>query len=179
MSSQSLQIGASLTSLILLSVAAATDLKQRRIPNGIVAAVAAIGLTQGIIARPGQVWLSLLVAFIVLYALGTLAHHQVIGGGDAKLISAVTLLVPPAGAGQILIDIALAGGVLSCIYLLARFALGSLPAASSGAGEVARPEAGIALTVRTERVRIAAGGPLPYAVAVLGGALIYATRELV
>ncbi len=179
MSPQPLLLGSWLASVILLSVAAATDLKHRRIPNEIVASVAAIGLMQGIIARPGQVWLSLLVAFILLFGLGTLAHHQVIGGGDAKLISAVTLLVPAEGVGQLLIDIALAGGVLSCAYLLARYALGSPLAASSGAAEVARPEAGFALAMRKERVRIAAGGPLPYAVAVLGGALIYATRELV
>jgi prepilin peptidase CpaA len=179
MSPQPLFLGSWLASLILLSVAAGMDLTHRRIPNEIVAAVAAIGLTQGIIAKPGQVWLSLLVAFVLLFGLGTLAHHQVIGGGDAKLISAVTLLVPSEGVGQLLIDIALAGGVLSCIYLLARYALGSLTAASSGAREVARPESGFALTIRTERVRIAAGGPLPYALAVWGGALIYVTRELV
>jgi prepilin peptidase CpaA len=179
MSPQPVLIVSWLTSLSLLSVAAGTDLKDRRIPNEIVAAVAAIGLTQGLIARPGQVWLSLLVAFVVFCGLGVLSYYRIIGGGDLKLISAVTLLVPPERVGQLLIEIALAGGVLGCFYLLARYALRSASATSSGAAEVVRPEAGFALTIQTERVRIAAGGSLPYALAVLGGALIYVTRELV
>jgi prepilin peptidase CpaA len=179
MSPQPILIGLWLTGLTLLSFAAGTDLKDRRIPNEIVAAVAAVGLTQGLIARPGQVWLSLLVALIVFCALGVLSHYRIIGGGDLKLISAVTLLVPSERVGQLLIEIALAGGVLGCIYLLARFAFRSPPVTSSGIAEAAGPEAGFALALSMERVRIAAGGPLPYAVAVLGGALIYVTRELV
>jgi prepilin peptidase CpaA len=179
MSPQPVLVGSWLTSLILLSVAAGTDLKDRRIPNEIVAAVAAVGLTQGLIARPGQVWLSLLLAFVVFCGLAILSYHRIIGGGDLKLISAVTLLVPPERVGQLLVEIALAGGVLGCIYLLARSALRSPSVTSFGAAEVAGPEAGFALMIRTERVRIAAGGPLPYALAVLGGALIYITRELV
>jgi prepilin peptidase CpaA len=166
-------------SLMLLAVSAATDLKDRRIPNELVAAVAAIGLTQGLLARPGQVWLSLFVALIVFCGLGVLSHYRIIGGGDLKLISAVTLLVPPERVGQLLIEIALAGGVLSCVYLVARYALKSPSAASSGAAEVARPGAGFALAIKTERVRIAMGDPLPYALAILGGVLIYGTRELV
>ena len=178
MSPQPFLVGSWLVSLILLSVAAGTDLKDRRIPNEIVAAVAAIGLMQGLIARPGQVWLSLLVALVVFCGLGVLSRYRIIGGGDLKLISAVTLLVPPGRVGELLIEIALAGGVLSCIYLLVPNAQ-SGPATSSGVGEVAHPEAGSALRIMMERVHIAGGGLLPYAVAVLGGALIYVTRELV
>jgi prepilin peptidase CpaA len=179
MSPQPILIGSWLTSLTLLLVAAGTDLNDRRIPNEIVAAVAAIGLTQGLIVRPGQVWLSVLVALIVFCALAVLSYYRIIGGGDLKLVSGVTLLVPPERVGQLLIEIALAGGVLGCIYLFARYALRRPSGTSSGAAEAARPEAGFGLTMRTECVRIAAGGPLPYAVAVLGGALIYVTRELV
>jgi prepilin peptidase CpaA len=179
MGPQPVPIASWLASLVLLSVAAGTDLKDRRIPNEIVAAVAVTGLTQGLIAQPGQVWLSLLVAFFVFCGLGVFSHYRIIGGGDLKLISAVTLLVPPERVGQLLIEIALAGGVLGCIYLLVRSALRSPSVTSSGAAEAARPEVGFALTIRTERIRIAAGGPLPYAVAILGGAVIYVTRELV
>ncbi|MGB7977201.1 MAG: A24 family peptidase [Roseiarcus sp.] len=178
MSPQPVLIGSWLSCLILLSVAAGTDLKHRRIPNEIVAAIAAIGLAQGLITRPGQVWSSLLAGFLVFCGLGVLSFYRIIGGGDLKLISAVTLLVPPERVGQLLIEIALAGGVLGCIYLLAGYALRS-SSATSIAEEGARSEAGLALTIRTERDRIAAGGPMPYALAALGGALIYVTRELV
>lgn len=166
-------------SLCLLAVSAATDLKDRRIPNELVAALAAIGLTQGLLARSGQVWLSLLVALVVFCGLGILSHHRIIGGGDLKLISALTLLVPPDRVGQLLIEIALAGGVLSCVYLATRYALKHRSTASSDTAEVAGPQAGFSLAMKTERVRIAAGDPLPYALAVLGGALIYAIREVV
>jgi prepilin peptidase CpaA len=179
MSPEPVLIASWLASLILLSVAAGTDLKDRRIPNEIVAAVAAVGLTQGLITRPGQIWLSLLVASVVFCGLAVLSRYRIIGGGDLKLISAVTLLVPPEHVGQLLIEIALAGGVLSCIYLLAPYALRSGLATSFAAAEVTEPEVGFDLKIRKKRVRIGAGGLLPYAVAILGGALIYVTRELV
>ena len=70
MSPQPALLGSWLISLILISVAAGIDVKDRRIPNEIVAAVAAIGVTLGLITRPGQVWLNLLVAFLVFCGLG-------------------------------------------------------------------------------------------------------------
>jgi prepilin peptidase CpaA len=166
-----------LASLLLLARSAGTDLKERRIPNELVAAVAVIGLALGLIARPGLVWFSLLVAVVVFCGLGVLSHYKFIGGGDLKLISAVTLLVPPERVGQLLIEIALAGGVLSCFYLAARYALKSLPASPTGAVEIASPKIGLVLAIKTERGRIAAGDPLPYALAVLGGVCIYIARE--
>ena len=89
-----------LASLTLLAVSAVTDLKKRRIPNELVVAVAAIGVTLGLLTRPGALWLSLLAAASAFVALGVLSHYRIIGGGDLKLISAVTLLVPPDRIGQ-------------------------------------------------------------------------------
>ena len=172
-------------SLILLAAGAGTDLKDRRIPNQLVAAVAAVGLVQGLATRPGSVWISLFVAAGVFCGLGVLSHYRIIGGGDLKLISAVTFLVPPERVGQLLIEIALAGGALGCVYLAARFGLknlrrlNSLPEPPVGAVQGARPESGLTLAIKTERARGAAGGPLPYAVAVLGGVCIYVAREFI
>ena len=163
--------------LILLAVSAKTDLKDRIIPNELVAAVAAIGLIQGLAARPGLVWFSLLAAAIVFCGLGVLSHFKIIGGGDTKLISAVTFLVPPDHVGQLLIEIALAGGLLSCFYLAAHYGLKRQRASHSATLEIAPPESGHARMIETERVRIAAGDSLPYAVAVLGGVGIYLARE--
>jgi prepilin peptidase CpaA len=162
----------------VLTGCAGTDLKDRRIPNELVAAVAIIGLVQGLALRPGWVWLSLLVAAILFCGLGILSHHRVIGGGDVKLISAVTMLVPPERAGHLLIEIALAGGGVSCCYLAARYGLKKLSPAPSSAPAVDRRDAGFAATMEAERVRIAAGDPMPYAIAVLGGVIIYATGGL-
>ena len=162
---------------ILLGICASTDLKDRIIPNELVVAIAAIGLAQALVARPWQVWLSLLAAAIVFCGLGILSHYKIIGGGDTKLISAVTFLVAPDRVGQLLIEIALAGGLLSCLYLAARYRLKSLSSSQSAAREVALPESGLALMIKTERARIAAGNSLPYAVAVLGGVSTYIARE--
>jgi prepilin peptidase CpaA len=162
---------------ILLGISARTDLKDRIIPNKLVVAVAAIGLAQALVARPGLVWLSLLVAAVVLCGLGILSHYKIIGGGDTKLISAVTFLVAPDRVGQLLIEIALAGGLLSCLYLAAHYGLKSQRASRSATLEVAPPESGHARMIETERVRIAAGDSLPYAMAVLGGVGIYIARE--
>lgn len=163
-------------SLILLAVSARTDLRDRIIPNKLVAAVAAIGLAQCLVARPGLVWLSLLAGLVVFSGLSLVAHYKIIGGGDMKLISAATLLVPPDRVGQLLIEIALAGGVLSCIYLATHYWLKSQRALLSSAMAV-DPQSGHAPMIETERARIAAGDPLPYALAVLGGIIIYIARE--
>ena len=90
----------------------------------------------------------------------------------------MTLLVPPERVGHLLIEIALAGGVLSCCYLAARYGLKKLAPTPSSAPALARRGGGFAATVEAERVRIAVGDPMPYAVAVLGGVIIYATGGL-
>jgi prepilin peptidase CpaA len=163
--------------LFLLAVSARMDLKDRIIPNELVAAVALVGLSQGFVARPGLVWLSLFAAIVVFCGLSILAHYKILGGGDMKLISAVTFLVPPDRVGQLLIEIVLAGGLLSCFYLAAQYGLKSQRAPQSATVDVASPESGQARMIKTERARIAAGDSLPYALAVLGGVLIYIARE--
>ncbi len=166
-----------LASLTLLAASAATDLKERLIPNALVVGVAAIGVTLGLLVRPGALWLSLLAAASTFVALGVLSHYRIIGGGDLKLISAVTLLVPPERIGQLLIDIALAGGVLGCVYVAAHYGLKGLSATPAGVRGLARLETSGARTMKLECSRIAAFGPLPYGVAILCGVFAYATGE--
>lgn len=162
-------------SLIVLGISAAIDLKDRVIPNELVVAIAVIGFAQGLALRPGLVWFSLLVAIIVFFGLWIVAHVKIIGGGDLKLISAVTLLVPPDRVGQLLIDIVLAGGLLSCFYLAAHYGLKRLPEPRSAAAEAApsAKKSGFVRTLKAECIRIGGGYPMPYAVAVLGGVIVY------
>lgn len=164
-------------SLIVLGVCAGMDLKDRLIPNELVIAVAVIGFAQGLVSRTGTVWLSLLAAVLVFFGLGILSHYKIIGGGDLKLISAVTLLVPPDRVGQLLLEIALAGGLLGLFYLAAHRWLKSLPASQSAPVEIASSTSPLAQMIRTERVRIVAGDSLPYALAVLGGVASYIAIE--
>ena len=163
-------------SLVLLAVGAATDLKDRWIPDEISIALAVIGLAQRLVVSPGSVWLSLAATSLVFCGLAIASHYRIIGGGDLKLVSAVTLLVPPAQVGSLLLDIAFAGGALACLYLSARLGLRML--APQEASRADRRAGGCAAAMATERERIAAGGPLPYGVAIFGGVGVYAAGEL-
>jgi prepilin peptidase CpaA len=165
--------------LFLLGICAWTDVKDRLIPNELVMAIAAIGLAQGLISAPGSVWRSLLAALVVFCALGIFSHYKIIGGGDLKLITAASLLVPPEQIGLLLVEIALAGGMLSCIYLAAHYALKRSHDPQTAAAEVESPPGGVALIIKRERERIAARAPLPYAVAVLSGVGIFSARGFV
>ena len=101
--------------LAALLTAAVIDLKCRIVPNRLVIVIAGGGVALRLLSSPGLIWVSLLVAAAFFVVLGRLSHHDWIGGGDAKLIAAVTLLAPPAGIGKLLFDITLAGGLMSCV----------------------------------------------------------------
>lgn len=166
--------------LMALLASAWTDLKDRIIPNELVALVALSGLGLGLLLRPDAIWISLLAAMLVLLVLGLAAHFGMMGGGDVKLISAATLLVPPGYVGQLIVFIALAGGLLSAGYLLARLMVGNRPvgrsllSAEAADGDCGGPGG----WVSNECARIAAGGPMPYALAILGGVAITLAGEL-
>lgn len=153
--------------LAALTLCAAIDVRERIIPNECVGAVAAGGLALAAISWPRQLWVSVVIAVVVVMVLGFLSRLRLLGGGDAKLIAAVTLLTPPAFVGKLLVDIVLAGGVLSCLYLVARWRLRrTVP--------VQHPPPTASNSVfANERVRIAAGGPLPYGVAIVCGAVFH------
>ena len=108
-------------SLAALLLSAATDLKERIIPNKLVIVIALSGLLLCITMRPGQIGVSLVASALVFLAMGVLCRYEAIAGGDVKLMAAVTLLVPPDGVGELMAGIALAGGLLSCLYLGASY----------------------------------------------------------
>lgn len=162
--------------LCALAIGAAIDLKERVIPNECALVVALCGLILSLAGGFLPAVLCLFTAALVFVGTGMLANRRLIGGGDMKLVSAVILLVPASRAGELLIEIALAGGVLSCLYLAARFALRRL--AMLDATPASAPATGLVGFVIAECTRIAAGGPLPYALAILAGVCLYLSREL-
>jgi len=165
------------TCIALLLLGSATDVAHRIIPNKIIVGIAAMGITYTTIARPESLLLSILSAVCVLFGLGVFSHYKIVGGGDVKLITAVTFFVPPGHIARLLLAIALAGGVLSCTYLVARFYLkGGNNGGEICPGKVERSDGGFKAKLRAERMRIVAGNSLPYAVAVLGGMLIYSVK---
>jgi len=148
-------IAAWLSELLGLSIAAAIDVRSRIIPDRVVLLLVANGLALRLgMAGWHQAAISLLAAGAILLVLGQAARHGLIGGGDAKLIAAVALFVPVADVPALVLAIALAGGVVSSFYLVLR--------------AMARHGAVLGL-LRREQRRIAAGLPLPYALAIFLG----------
>jgi prepilin peptidase CpaA len=166
--------------LSVLALGAATDLRDRIIPNEAVILIAVLGLALCFVSRPGSMELNLLTSVILLCSLWPLVQYDILGGGDAKLIAAVTLLVPPDRIGVLLIEIALAGGVLSAIYLAAHRALQRMRVAQPDSSRLADvwPPYGFARFLHTERIRITTENSVPYALAVLGGVGFHVANEL-
>ena len=158
-------LGAGLAGLV---VACVSDIKERLIYNEIVFLVLAAGVGLRLAATPHLFWVSILVSFLLLIALGQCARFNFIGGGDAKLIAATTLLLPPQNVMWLLAHIALGGGILSCIYLWARTMLrrGIL---ISHRAEQSFPLIGASKLFAKEFAKISAGEPMPYALAILAG----------
>ncbi len=164
-------------SLLALAAGAAADLRARIIPNKFAILIAVCGVAHSLRPGEGQVWFSLLAATSAFLALGVLAHYGLIGGGDVKLIGASALLVPPDCVPLLLVEIALAGGVVSALYLATGFLLRRWPQLYRNAGKNGRAGA-FSKWIRCEGFRIARGYPVPYALAVLGGVTMHIMREL-
>ncbi|MFP4125910.1 MAG: prepilin peptidase [Alphaproteobacteria bacterium] len=112
---------------VILAAAALWDVCARLIPNALPLALAATGLAH--LALAGGLLPALAVAGgffavgLVTFALG------VMGGGDAKLLAAVGLWVPPAALSDFFTVMALTGAVLALAVVTRR----RLLAAVSGA----------------------------------------------
>ena len=161
-----------IVTLCVLAGASVTDLRWRRIPNKASAMVAVTGLAIALVSRPGSLWIGLMVSLAVLLVLALASHFAVIGGGDAKMIPAVALLVPPESVLTLLLAIALAGGLLSATYLGLRYWLrAARPEPPSRDGRLSR-------FLRHERARILSSCTVPYGIAIFGGAIAYVISEL-
>jgi len=84
-----------------------------------------------------------------------------------KLLAAAALLPPPAQVPDLVVGVALCGGLLALLVLALR------PLVPRAAGP--RPTGLFARAVRAEAWRLRRRGPLPYAVAIAGGALLTLT----
>ncbi len=143
----------------LLATAAIHDAAFRTVPNTVCAALAGCGLLVRALDGnlPGAI-----IAALIVFSLATVCWSlRWMGGGDVKLVTAASLLVAPMQVPAMLVAVALAGGILTLPYLVARHRLPA-PAGVKPSGIVAR-------ALRAERRRLRQGGPLPYAVAIAAG----------
>lgn len=177
-------------SMAALIAAAIVDFRHRIVPNRIVLVVALCGVGLRLWSEPGAIWLALLTAAIIVVALGLVARLGWIGGGDVKLIGAVSLLFPSSDIGALLLNIAVAGGLMALAYLAVRPAIVRKPrlhlaTTPDPATDVTKNSARQHVIrwrghlFDRERLRIAARGPMPYTVAVLGGVVIRLVSEAI
>jgi prepilin peptidase CpaA len=98
--------------------AAVTDVARRIIPNFLVLTVGGGGLIFRLAAADRHgVWTSAGIAGIVFVVLRLLSGLGALGGGDVKMITAVTLGQLPASLLPILLGICAAGGPIAIFYL--------------------------------------------------------------
>ena len=157
--------------LACAAVAVATDLESRIIPDRVALLVLCCGLGLQLLPGAGPLWASALSAFAVLCGLGLLAAFDQVGWGDVKLITALTFAVPPYRVLPLLLAITVTGALLGFFYLGARLVLRHAPPTLIPAGPDGDRKWSLRRLVRREGTRILANEPMPYAVAVLGGAV--------
>ena len=153
-------------SLLLLLIAAITDLAWRIIPNRIPVLVAVLGLIMQVLL--GTVMPALLGAAIALAICLALWRFNIIGGGDAKLLPAVALCVPPAQLVSLYMTITFTGAVLGLLYIMLRMIFRR----SGSSNFTGRAVSLWRRVLRVERWRIGHGGPLPYGVAIAAGTFL-------
>jgi prepilin peptidase CpaA len=152
-----LQIGC--TGMIL--VASLHDIIARTIPNGLALGLATASVL--VSAVEGHLFGSLLTGSGVFIAAAMIWRRGWMGGGDVKLLGASALGIAPGAVFTFIAAVAMAGGALAVIYLVARTLV---PAARQPC-----PNGLFARALRVERWRICRGGPLPYACAIAAGFL--------
>jgi prepilin peptidase CpaA len=139
-----------------LCLAAVTDLQSLRIPNPIPLGLAALFPVAVVLTGGQPDWFAHVATAVIAFAAGCfLFSRGWLGGGDVKLLAAVTLWYGTNRLPDLLFAIALCGAVLSLVVLALR---------ASGAAEWL-PQWG---ALR----RIATGRQVPYGIAIAAGALI-------
>lgn len=88
--------------LPFLLLAAVTDLKSRRIPNGITYPLLAVGLATKVLGGPGAL-AGVMGALALLFILGGRYGAVRLGGGDTKLLLGCLLFLPLEAAGVFLL----------------------------------------------------------------------------
>ena len=149
-------------SVAILLGAVLNDIAFRTVPNWMSAVLLVLGT--GIRAQDSGLAPGLLACALILLGAGFCWRRGWLGGGDVKLLAACGVLAPPGLPGVMLLDVALAGGVLALLYL----ALGRVLAAPGATC----PPGWLRGILWAERQRIHSRSPMPYASAIAAGALL-------
>jgi prepilin peptidase CpaA len=163
--------------VIAFSLVIACDLKQQIVPNRMVIVVASAGVILRLISEPALIWINLLVAALTLFMLARLVAFDLVGGGDAKLIAATTLLTNAESVPFLLFQIVMAGGILCVSYLAARLAEPmAFPVKPHAIKNVGTTLHDIRFSLPA-RLRRALSEPVPYSLAIAMGAAYHAVTR--
>jgi prepilin peptidase CpaA len=149
----------------LLIFAALVDIATRTIPDGVVIAVAVLGICARLLSGLPGLMGSLLAALILFASLVFLNARGMMGGGDVKLAAAAALGLPVESLYRFIIVTAMAGGIVALVHLFLRLMIREPPRP---------PHRGASLIWRVLAVegwRIARRGSLPYGVAIACGGI--------
>lgn len=141
---------------ILLLVVSISDVRDRRIPNWSVLAVAALFVPWIFVGGQVSVISSLEAAAISFAVSFTLYFFRVVGAGDSKLLTVTALFAGMAGLPKFLFFVALAGGAIAAISLLSRPSRAAVMFHMRGKGDFGRGVPyGVAIAIATIAVILA------------------------
>jgi prepilin peptidase CpaA len=151
-------------SALPLAAVCAADLRHRIIPDWCVILLALLGLIGALAAdqagNPAALRSALVAGGLCALLGGGLSVIGLWGWGDAKLLAAAGLLTGLAGMPRLLLGMALAGGGLALLLLLARMLLLR--------GRLALPQTA-PRWLRAERRRLRLAPSVPYGLAIVAG----------
>ncbi len=146
--------------LLCLLVGAGFDLARFEIPDTLSILLLVGAVLFGLLV-PGFAWGAHALALLAMFAVGLLLFALGwMGGGDVKLLTAFAAWTGLSGLPAFLTGVALAGGVLALVLIVARTGLKAAGRAPEAMPRLFRP-----------------GAPLPYAVAIAAGGLFWAARS--
>lgn len=147
-----IDLALAITALACLVAAAIADMRHFQIPDSLSVALLATAIGHGL-ATPGFGWLSHAASVAVMFGTGLLLFSRgLMGGGDIKLLVALAGWTGLAGLPLQLAMVAIAGGGLALVLLIAR----------QGLAAAGRPAQALPMMFRSD-------APVPYALAILVG----------
>ncbi len=153
-------------------VAAVSDLSTRKIPNALTGSVAIVAL--GVAASHGMTTFAVACGLLVgILVVGTVAFaNGWLGGGDIKLLAAVSASLAPGDALAFLTYTAIGGGIIALGFAAAAR---KLPSTLVGVGRLVRPYA----IPGTVGIAPEAPTTMPYALAIAAGFIAVALSHTV
>lgn len=161
--------------LAMLGLAAFKDVRERRIPNRLTAGLAMLYPIYVLVSPVPVAWPAALGLAAAVFLIGlALFARELIGGGDVKLIAAVSLWAGPDHFVWFLLLTTLTGGALSLICLWCRRWSGSIGAHLAALGLATTGGPGAVLSQAPQSATTASPDQaitLPYGVAIAAGGI--------